>query len=127
MPSVLLHCAQQHYTIGKFGHMKGTIESTTNPRYIRSFTNQIAGWDYAAASRDIANRNALSAAESIQASNNENICWQIILKDAALLEPAGLPAAKGQVMILAWPRRLLRVALWKKLGWERATPGESWS
>jgi hypothetical protein len=81
--------------IGKFGHQNIKIESTTHPANIRSYTNQIADMDYEAASRAIAKRNALFAAESIQISNNENIHWEIILKGVAQLDLASLPADKG--------------------------------
>jgi hypothetical protein len=95
MPSVLLHCARQHYMIGKFGQMNMTMDGTTDPRNVRSYTNQIAAKPYEAAIKDIAQRNVFFTAESIQTTNNENIYWQIILKGAAQLDPAGLPTAKG--------------------------------
>ena len=51
--------------------------------------------DYEAASRAVARRHGIFATKSIQANNNENIYWQIILKRAAQLDHASLPAAKG--------------------------------
>jgi hypothetical protein len=95
MPSVLLHCAQQHYRIGTFGFQKVHAASTTDAHMIRTYKNHIADMVYEAASRFIAKRNALFAGDGIQVNNDENIYWEVILKGAAQLDPASLPPAKG--------------------------------
>ena len=81
--------------IGNSVHANWTLESTTLPLNIRSYTNKIARMDYEAATKAVARRNGIFAAESIQSDNIENIYWQTILKGAAQLDPASLPAAKG--------------------------------
>lgn len=67
----------------------------TDPDHIRKYAHEVADYDYEQAISTIQRDNALTMGKGVPNRYYETIFWKIILKGAALIDPAKLPPAKG--------------------------------
>ena len=90
-----MECVKSNSAIAKYGQHTSTATITTKLEKTQGYVDELSKHDYEKAITIIRRDTALNAGRAIQTNYNETIFWPIILKGAALIDPATLPAAKG--------------------------------
>ncbi|GAA3296676.1 hypothetical protein GCM10020218_080450 [Dactylosporangium vinaceum] len=92
-----MECVKSNSAIAKYGQHTSTATITTKLEKTQGYVDELSKHSYEKAIKIIRRDTALNAGRAIQTNYNETIFWPIILKCAALIDPATLPPAKGPV------------------------------
>lgn len=95
--TIVMECVKSNSAIAKYGQHTSTAMVTTKLEKTQDYVNELSKYSYDQAIKTIRRDTALNAGRAIQTNYNETIFWSIILKCAALIDPATLPPAKGPI------------------------------
>ncbi|KAJ5111474.1 hypothetical protein N7532_002009 [Penicillium argentinense] len=95
MTTILTQCVKFNSDIAQYGQRDCMALATTRLERMREHVKDVSQYNYEQAIHAIRRDTALTAGKAIQTRYNETIFWPIILKCAALIDPATLPPAKG--------------------------------
>ncbi|KAJ5111855.1 hypothetical protein NUU61_001485 [Penicillium alfredii] len=95
--TIIMECVKSNFAIAKYGQHTSTAMITTKLAKTQEYVDELSKYSYDKAIKTIRRDTAFSAGKAIQTNYNETIFWPIILKCAALIDPATLPPAKGPV------------------------------
>jgi hypothetical protein len=90
-----MECVNSNSAVAKYGQHTGTATITTKLEKTQGYVDELSKHSYEKAITIIRRDTALNTGRAIQTNYNEPIFWPIILKGAALIDPATLPPAKG--------------------------------
>ncbi|KAJ5542726.1 hypothetical protein N7535_005150 [Penicillium sp. DV-2018c] len=93
--TILMQCVKCNSDIAQYGQRDSMALATTRLERMREHVKDVSRYDYEQAIHAIRRDTALTRGRAIQTRYNETIFWPIILKCAALIDPATLPPAKG--------------------------------
>ncbi|KAJ5989702.1 hypothetical protein N7481_004912 [Penicillium waksmanii] len=97
MTTIIMECVKSNSAIAKYGQRISSAVISTELAKIQEYVDKLSRYAYDEAIEKIRRDTAFSAGKAIQTNYNETIFWPIILKCAALIDPAILPPAKGPV------------------------------
>ncbi|KAJ5876395.1 uncharacterized protein N7529_001979 [Penicillium soppii] len=95
MIKILMQCVKSNSDIAQYGQRNCMPMTTTKLEKMRQFVKEFSRYSYEQAIHAIRRDNALITVMAMQKRYNETTFWPIILKCAALIDPATLPPAKG--------------------------------
>lgn len=95
MTTILMQCVKSNSDIAQYGQRNCMPMTTTKLEKMREFVKEFSRYSYEQAIHAIRRDTALITGMAVQKRYNETIFWPIILKCAALIDPATLPPAKG--------------------------------
>ncbi|KAJ5418699.1 uncharacterized protein N7487_002249 [Penicillium crustosum] len=95
MTTILMQCVKSTSDIAQYGQRDSMALATTRLERMRDHIKDVSRYNYEQAIHAIRRDTALTTGRAIQTRYNETIFWPIILKCAALIDPATLPPAKG--------------------------------
>lgn len=90
-----MQCVKCTSNIAQYGQRDCMALATTRLERMREHIKDVSRFNYEQAIHAIRRDTALTTGRAIQTRYNETIFWPIILKCAALIDPATLPPAKG--------------------------------
>ncbi|KAJ5350293.1 hypothetical protein N7541_008020 [Penicillium brevicompactum] len=93
--TILMQCVKCTSNIAQYGQRDCMALATTRLERMREHIKDVSRFNYEQAIHAIRRDTALTTGRAIQTRYNETIFWPIILKCAALIDPATLPPAKG--------------------------------
>ncbi|CDM37263.1 hypothetical protein DTO013E5_8369 [Penicillium roqueforti] len=93
--TILIQCVKYNSDIAQYGQRDCMALATTKLERMREHAQEFSGYSYEQAIHAIRRDTALTTGRAIQTRYNETIFWPIILKCAALIDPATLPPVKG--------------------------------
>ncbi|KAJ5277644.1 hypothetical protein N7524_003797 [Penicillium chrysogenum] len=89
--TIIMECVKSNSAIAKYGQHTSTAMVTTKLEKTQDYVNELSKYSYDQAIKTIRRDTALNAGRAIQTNYNETIFWPIIVKCAALIDPATLP------------------------------------
>ncbi|OQE13978.1 hypothetical protein PENSTE_c040G06747 [Penicillium steckii] len=97
MTTIIMECVKSNSAIAKYEQRISSAMISTQLAKTQEYVDELSKYSYDKAIKTIRRDTAFSVGKAIQTNYNETIYWPIILKCAALIDPATLPPAKGPV------------------------------